>query len=73
MATMQSIASTGLGKAPSVGTPKARTVKEACRALGISRSTLYRLAGEGRIRVIHIAGRTLIAEAELDRVASEGA
>ena len=70
---MQSIASTGLGKAPSVGAPKARRVNEACRALGISRSTLYRLAAEGRIRLIHVGTRTLVPETELDRIANEGA
>lgn len=53
--------------------PKARSVKEACETLGISRSTLYRLAAERRIRFIHIGSRTLVPEKELDRLASEGA
>jgi len=53
--------------------PKARCIPEACRLLGISRSTIYRLAAEGRIRLIRIGSRTLVPETELDRLASEGA
>ena len=53
--------------------PKARRIPEACRILGISRSTIYRLAAEGRIRLIRIGSRTLVPETELDRLASEGA
>ena len=58
---------------PYADAPKARRVPEACRVLGISRSTIYRLAAEGRIRFIHIGSRTLVPETELDRLANEGA
>ena len=37
---------------------KARRVNDACRALGISRATLYKLAAQGKIRFIKIAGRS---------------
>ena len=40
---------------------------EAARLLGVSRPTLYRWEDEGRIRFIRIDGRTLVADAELDR------
>lgn len=53
--------------------PKARRVSEACSVLGISRSTMYRLAAQGRIRFIRIGSRTLVPETELNRLASEGA
>jgi excisionase family DNA binding protein len=53
--------------------PKARVVNDACRALGISRATLYKLAAQGKIRFIKIGGRTLVPESEIDRLAAEGA
>jgi excisionase family DNA binding protein len=54
-------------------TIKARRVNDACQALGISRATLYKLASQGKIKLIKIAGRTLVPESEIDRLASEGA
>jgi excisionase family DNA binding protein len=53
--------------------PKARRVPEACQALGVCRSTLYKLAGEGKIKLVRIGGRTLVPEVEIDRLAFEGA
>lgn len=35
-------------------------VKDACTAAGIGRTTLYKLAKEGRLRLIKVGGRTLI-------------
>ena len=52
--------------------PKARRALEACAVLGISRATLYKLAAQGKIRLVKIAGRTLVPESEIDRLASEG-
>jgi excisionase family DNA binding protein len=52
---------------------KARRVRDACRALGISKSTLYKLASQGRVRLVRIAGRTVVPETEMNRLASEGA
>jgi excisionase family DNA binding protein len=50
--------------------PKARRVKDACSTLGISRSTIYKLASAGKLRLIKIGGRTLVSESEIDRLAS---
>jgi excisionase family DNA binding protein len=52
---------------------KARRVLDACWALGISRATLYKLAAQGKIRLVKIGGRTVVPESEIDRIASEGA
>ena len=52
--------------------PKARRALEACAVLGISWATLYKLAAQGKIRLVKIAGRTLVPESEIDRLASEG-
>jgi len=46
---------------------------DACSALGISRATLYKLAAQGKIRLVKIAGRTVVPETEIDRLASGGA
>ena len=53
--------------------PKARRVLDACSTLGISRATLYKLAAQGKIRLVKIGGRTVVPEVEIDRLASEGA
>jgi excisionase family DNA binding protein len=53
--------------------PKARRLPEACRILGVSRSTMYRLAAQGQIRLVRIGGRTLVPESELDRLVAGGA
>jgi excisionase family DNA binding protein len=60
-------------KAFAADAPKARRVPEACRAIGISPALLYRLASEGKIRLVRIAGRTLVPESEIDRLVAEGA
>ena len=52
--------------------PKARRALEARAVLGISRATLYKLAAQEKIRLVKIAGRTLVPESEIDRLASEG-
>ncbi len=42
-------------------TPKlAYSVKEACQATSIGRTTLFNYIKDGRLRVVHIGGRTLI-------------
>ena len=50
--------------------PKARRIKDACTALGVGKSTLYKLASEGKLRMVRIAGRTLVPESEIDRLAA---
>jgi hypothetical protein len=71
---VQGIPSIGLGKgALSSSAPKARRVNDACRAIGISRSLIYKLAAQCNINLVHVAGRTLVPESEIERLASEGA
>ena len=59
-------------KVAAADAPKARRVPEACKALGISKALLYKLAKEGKLRLVHIAGRTVVPETEIDRLASQG-
>jgi len=43
--------------------PIARTVKDFCRAYGISRPTVYRLLAAGRLHAVKVSGtKTLILE-----------
>ena len=43
-------------------------VDEACRALGIGRTSLYALVNAGELQLIKIAGRTLVPRSELERL-----
>jgi excisionase family DNA binding protein len=43
-------------------------VNEACWALGIGRTKLYELVKAGELRLIKIAGRTLVPRSELERL-----
>ena len=70
---MQSIQSTGAGKgAASLNAPKARRINDACRALGIGRTTIYKLRAENKIKFIYILGCARVPESEIERLASEG-
>jgi excisionase family DNA binding protein len=60
-------------KEPSIDAPKARRIPDACHVLGISRATIYKLASQGKVRLVRIGGRTVVPETEIDRLASEGA
>ncbi len=46
-------------------------INDACRALSLGRSTLYKLINEGKLKSITIAGRTLIPRSEIERLISE--
>lgn len=71
---MQPLQANTTGKKAGISdAPKARRVPEACAAIGISKAMLYKLASQGKIRLTHIAGRTVVAEAEIDRLVAEGA
>lgn len=52
--------------------PRAYRVPDACRALGVGRSTIYKLASSGKLRLVRIGGRTVVPGAEIDRLANEG-
>jgi hypothetical protein len=43
-------------------------VNDACHALGIKRTSLYELAKTGQLKLIKIAGRTLVPRSELERL-----
>jgi excisionase family DNA binding protein len=40
--------------------PITGTIPEACRVYGLSRASIYRLAGDGKIRLVKVGGRTLV-------------
>lgn len=40
-------------------------IKEACDVMGLSRSTIYNLAAQGKLRIRKVAGRSLIARSDL--------
>ena len=44
------------------------SINEATQRLNISRATLYRRIGKGKIRPLHIEGRTLITKDEVGRL-----
>ena len=45
--------------------PMAMSPRDAARAIGISRSSLYRLMKQGRIRTVKLGRRTLVPTSEL--------
>ena len=48
------------------------SVDEACRLLSIGRSSLYELAKSGDLKLIKIAGRTLVPRSEMERLTHVG-
>jgi excisionase family DNA binding protein len=46
--------------AASDATPEYGRIPEACHRFGLSRSRLYLLAGEGRVRLIKVGNATLV-------------
>lgn len=46
-------------------------VPEALAALGIGRTSLYKLAGEGKLDLRKVGGRTLVTAASLQRLIDE--
>jgi excisionase family DNA binding protein len=47
-------------------------LSEAAHLIGISKAGLYRLAADGKIKLIHVGKRTLVPGAEIARVARDG-
>jgi excisionase family DNA binding protein len=61
---------------PSTHTPPPRAygVRDFCKAFGVSRSTVYNLISDGRLRTVKVAGRRLIpADAAEALLHGEGA
>ena len=53
---------------PPAASKLAYRVDEACHALGIGRTSLYELVKSGELKLIKIAGRTLVPHSELERL-----
>ena len=49
------------------------SIKDGAHRIGVGRSTIYKLASEGKIRLIKVGGRTLIPDAEIIRLINGGA
>ena len=45
-------------------------IDEACYALGIGRTSLYELVKDGELKLIKVAGRTLVPLSEIERLTS---
>lgn len=52
---------------------RAYKIPEACKRLQISKSSLWKYAALGKIKLVRIGGRTLLAGDELKRLLTEGA
>lgn len=44
------------------------SIRETCKRLGVSRSTLYAEARRGKLIIIKIAGRSGVTDAEIERL-----
>lgn len=54
-------------------TPKlAYSIKEACQASSLGRSTLYKYISAGRLKAIRVGGRTIIPVEELQALLAGG-
>ena len=51
--------------------PLAHRIEDACNRLGIGRTMLYELIKAGELRTIKIGTRTLIPEADLQKVIAD--
>lgn len=51
--------------------PLAHRIPDACNRLGIGRSMLYELIKAGELRTIKIGTRTLVPEADLQKVIAD--
>lgn len=50
--------------------PMAYRIPDACHVLGIGRTSLYELVKAGELKLIKIAGRTLVPHSEIERLTS---
>lgn len=48
--------------------PLAYRIQDACYMLGIGRTSLYELVKAGELKLIKIAGRTLVPRSEIERL-----
>jgi excisionase family DNA binding protein len=59
---------TRLQARPGAALPQACNIRQAAEALGIGRSTVYRLINDGKLTPKRIAGRVVIRRSEIDRL-----
>ena len=52
--------------------PLTLSIRDAARALGLGRTTIYRLIGEQRLETVKIGNRTLIKTASISRFVDDG-
>ena len=50
--------------------PVAWRINDGAQRLSLSRASIYKLAATGKLRLIKIAGRTLIPDSEIERLAN---
>ena len=50
---------------PQPGLPRLVSVEAAAQALGLARSSVYRLVSDGALRTVKVGGRRLVSEAAL--------
>jgi excisionase family DNA binding protein len=48
------------------------SVDDGAHRIGVGRTTIYKLAAQGKIRLVKVAGRTLIPDGELIRLIEGG-
>lgn len=53
--------------------PLAVTIKQVCVLTGVGRTTVYKLAQEGRIKFIKVGRRTLVSMACVESLLRDGA
>ena len=51
-----------------VSEPLDYRISDACRLLGIGRTSLYGLAKTGELKLLRIAGRTVVPRSEIERL-----
>ncbi|QLP97479.1 MAG: helix-turn-helix domain-containing protein [Rhodoblastus sp.] len=57
--------------APNIPQRDAYKVEEAAQKLSLSRASIYRLSKAGSIRIVKIAGRTVVPASEIARLLGE--
>ena len=55
---------------PTYSPRSAYPLNEGCHKLGIGRTSIYAMAKAGQIKLIKIAGRTLVPHSEIERLTS---
>ena len=48
--------------------PRALSIEEACQRMGVSRTTLYRMAGRGEVTLRKLGTRTFVLEEDVHRL-----